>query len=316
MSDTARIEAFREDVLAGLSAVPPSIPCKYLYDAKGSDLFERICETPEYYVTRADLALHEAHLPEIAAMIGPDAHVIELGSGAGIKTRQLLARLESPRAYTPIEISAAALAQSTRDLESTFPAIEIRPVQADYTQPIPSESLALDPPARRRVVYFPGSTISNFDHDDAVAFLDRLRRIAAPSGAVLIGVDLVKPLERLLAAYDDAGGITAAFNRNLLERMRRELDAEIDAEAFVHEARYDDTLERIEMHLVARYPTRIVIDDRSFEFAAGDSIHTESSHKYSVASFESLAEKAGLRSEKVWFDPDGLFSMHWLVSGR
>ncbi len=316
MSDTARIEAFREDVLAGLSAEQPSIPCKYLYDAKGSDLFERICETPEYYVTRADLALHEAHLPEIAAMIGPDAHVIELGSGAGIKTRQLLARLESPRAYTPIEISAAALAQSTRDLEAAFPDIEIRPVQADYTQPIASEALELDPPARRRVVYFPGSTISNFEHDDAVAFLDRLRRIAAPSGAVLIGVDLVKPLERLLAAYDDAGGITAAFNRNLLERMRRELGAEIDAEAFTHEARYDESLERIEMHLVARYPTRIVVDGRTFEFAAGDSIHTESSHKYSVTSFESLAEKAGLRSEKVWFDPDGLFSMHWLISGR
>ncbi|RFF29453.1 L-histidine N(alpha)-methyltransferase [Wenzhouxiangella sediminis] len=316
MSDTSGSEAFREDVLAGLSADPPTIPCKYLYDAKGSDLFERICETPEYYVTRADLALHETHMDEIASMIGPNAHVIELGSGAGIKTRVLLASLDSPRAYTPIEISAAALAQSTRDLEAAFPAIEIRPVQADYTRPIASEALALDPPARMRVVYFPGSTISNFEHEDAVAFLDRLRRIAAPSGAVLIGVDLVKPLERLLAAYDDAGGITAAFNRNLLERMRREIDAEIDAEAFVHEARYYDSLERIEMHLVARYPTTIVIDGRSFEFAAGDSIHTESSHKYSVASFKSLAEQAGLRSEKVWFDPDGLFSMHWLISGR
>lgn len=314
MSDASETERFREDVLTGLSTRPRSIPCKYLYDAKGSDLFERICETPEYYVTRADLALHEAHMNEIASMIGAGAHIIELGSGAGIKTRQLLASLEAPRAYTPIEISAAALAQSTRDLEGAFPDIEIRPVQADYTLPLSEDSLALDPPAERRIVYFPGSTISNFDHDEAARFLDRLRRIAGPGGALLVGVDLIKPVERLIAAYDDAGGITAAFNRNLLQRLRRELGAEIDAEAFRHEARYDDTLDRIEMHLVARYPTKIVIDGREFELDAGESLHTESSHKYSVESFRKLAARAGLRSEKVWFDPDGLFSMHWLVA--
>lgn len=315
MSQAEETERFRDDVLAGLSNQPRSIPCKYLYDAKGSDLFERICETPEYYVTRADLALHEAHTREIASMIGAGAHIIELGSGAGIKTRWLLASLQAPRAYTPIEISAAALTQSTRDLETGFPEIEIRPVQADYTCPISDEDLALDPPATRRIVYFPGSTISNFDHEEATVFLERLRRIAGPGGAVLIGVDLVKPVARLIAAYDDAGGITAAFNRNLLERLRRELDAEIDAEAFSHEARWDDSLERIEMHLVARYPTRIVIGKHEFALQEGESIHTESSHKYSVASFRKLAQRAGLRSEKVWFDPDGLFSMHWLVGG-
>ncbi len=305
---------FLRDVIDGLSAAPRTIPCKYLYDSRGSELFERICETPEYYVTRADLALHKAHTGDFAALIGPRAHIIELGSGAGIKTRRLLASLDSPRAYTPIEISAAALAQSTRDLEAAFPDIGIRPVQADYTHPIGDEALTLDPPARRRIVYFPGSTISNFDHDEAIAFLDRLRRIVGPDGAVLIGVDLIKPVERLIAAYDDAGGITAAFNRNLLERLRREVDAEIDAEAFSHEARWDENLERIEMHLVARYPTRITLADHVFEFERGESIHTESSHKYSEASFKALAEKAGLRSERVWFDPDGLFSMHWLVA--
>lgn len=314
MSLDSESERFREDVLAGLSAEPRSIPCKYLYDASGSALFEQICETPEYYVTRADLALHEAHLDEIASMIGPDAHVIELGSGAGIKTRRLLASLESPRTYTPIEISDAALAQSTRDLESAFPDIEIRPVQADYTQPIADSELLLDPAARRRIVYFPGSTISNFERHQAIDFLARLSGIAGTGGALLIGVDLVKPAERLIAAYDDAGGITAAFNRNLLERVRRELDAQVDLGAFAHEARYNESRERIEMHLVAQHPTRIVIDDHVFEFEQGESIHTENSHKYSVDSFRELAAEAGLRSEKVWFDPDGLFSMHWLTA--
>lgn len=314
MSRASETERFRQDALTALSDKPRSLPCKYLYDAKGSELFERICETPEYYVTRADLALHEAHLEEIASMIGPDAHVIELGSGAGIKTRRLLASLESPRAYTPIEISAAALAQSTRALEAAFPGIEIRPVQADYTQPISANELLLDPPATRRIVYFPGSTISNFERQEAGDFLVRLRRMAGTGGAVLIGVDLAKPAERLIAAYDDAGGITAAFNRNLLERLRRELDAQIDAEAFAHEARYDESRQRIEMHLVARYPTRIIIDDHVFEFEKDESIHTENSHKYSVDSFRELAAEAGLRSKKVWFDPDGLFSMHWLTA--
>lgn len=315
MSEPTPTERFRQDVVAGLTAPQRAIPCKYLYDARGSELFERICETAEYYVTRADLALHEAHTQEFATRIGPDAHIIELGSGSGIKTRRLLASLDAPRAYTPIEISAAALTASTRDLEAAFPHIGMRPIQADYTHPIEERELALDPPASRRIVYFPGSTISNFEHHEAIAFLDRLRRIAGDNGAILIGVDLVKPAARLIAAYDDAAGITAAFNRNLLERLRRELDAEIDAEAFSHEARWDDTLERIEMHLVARYRTRIAIDGHRFEFEAGDSIHTESSHKYSVDSFRKLAAGAGLRSEKVWFDPDGLFSMHWLVAG-
>lgn len=313
MSRRSEVERFRADVLTGLSDETKHIPCKYLYDARGSELFERICETPEYYVTRADLALHEAHLSEITARIGPGAHVIELGSGAGIKTRLFLERLDRPRAYTPIEISAAALAQSTRDLHAAFPELDVRPLQADYTHPLPAKAFELDPPAVRRIVYFPGSTISNFDHDEAVVFLERLGRIAGDGGAVLVGVDLIKSAERLIEAYDDAGGITAAFNRNLLERLRRELNAGIDAEAFSHEARYVAALERIEMHLVARYPTEIVIDDQRFAFRKGESIYTEGSHKYSVDSFRQLASRAGLRSDEVWFDPDRMFSMHWLT---
>jgi len=245
-------------------------------------------------------------------MIGPQAHVIELGSGAGVKTRKLLAGLENPRAYTPIEISAAALSASARELESAFPEIEIRPLRADYTQPIRSEDLILDPPARRRVVYFPGSTISNFDHDAAATFLERMGNMAGPHGAILIGVDLLKPAARLIRAYDDSEGITAAFNRNLLERLQRELSADIDADAFDHEARFNADLNRIEMHLVAQRPTVITVAGQRFEFARGDSIHTESSHKYSVPDFKALAERAGLKPVKVWKDPDKLFSMHWL----
>ncbi|QKK03078.1 MAG: L-histidine N(alpha)-methyltransferase [Pseudomonadota bacterium] len=313
MTPSKQHEAFRADVIEGLSATPRTIPCKYLYDARGSELFEVICRTDDYYVTRADLALHERHLPAMAQLIGPCAHIIEFGSGAGLKTRKLLASLETVRAYTPIEISAAALAASSRELEAGFPDIPIHPVQADYTRPIPEDAVRLDPPPRKRVVYYPGSTISNFEHDEAVAFLTRMARIAGERGAILIGVDLIKSPQRLRAAYDDRQGVTAAFNLNLLHRLRRDLDADLDVDAFAHEARFNEPLERIEMHLVARRATCIAIDEREFRFAPGDSIHTESSHKYSVESFQRLAARAGLESGQVWKDPEGLFSMHWLI---
>lgn len=303
---------FAADVGAGLAAAQKSIPCKYLYDQRGSKLFEAICETKDYYVTRADLALHEAHLAEIVACIGPGAHILEFGSGAGIKIRKLLAAADSPRAYTPIEISAAALRASARDLEQAFPDLEIRPLQADYTRPIPENTLDLDPPARRRVVYFPGSTISNFDHDEARDFLARMRRIAGPGGGILIGVDLLKDASILQAAYDDSEGVTAAFNRNLLERMQRDLGADVEVDAFRHEARFNSGLRRVEMHLVAERDTRITVDGQSFEIAAGESIHTENSHKYSTGDFRKLAGSAGLEVKKTWKDPDGLFSMHYL----
>ena len=312
MSPQPSHQRFLQDVINGLSKDSPELPCKYLYDARGSELFEAICQTDDYYVTRADLALHEAHIGEIGHRIGPEAHIIEFGSGAGIKTRKLLAGLERPRAYTPIEISAAALATSARELQSAFPEIEIRPLKADYTRSIDGEQLKLDPPSRRRVVYFPGSTISNFEHDQACDFLRRMANIAGDMGAILIGVDLLKPEARLLRAYDDAEGITAAFNLNLLERMRRELDAEVDLQAFAHKVRFNTGLSRIEMHLVACRPTEIRIGDKVFSFAPGQSIHTENSHKYSVRDFRQLAARAGLESLQVWKDPDGLFSMHWL----
>jgi L-histidine Nalpha-methyltransferase len=312
MPDQEFRDTFLADAIAGLSAIPPTLPCKYLYDAHGSELFEAICETEDYYVTRADLALHEAHIGEISAMVGEQAHIIEFGSGAGIKTRKLLAGLDQPRAYTPIEISAAALAASAKELSLAFPEIEIRPLRADYTQPIDGELLQLDPPAQRRVVYFPGSTISNFNHEEAVEFLIRMRNIAGQQGAILIGVDLLKPEDRLLTAYDDSQQVTARFNLNLLNRLQRELDASVEPGAFRHEARFNSELKRVEMHLVATRPTVIGLDGQKFEFAAGDSIHTENSHKYSVKDFRALAKRAGLDPLRVWKDPEGLFSMHWL----
>jgi len=308
------IEQFRTDALAGLTEKPRSIPCKYLYDERGSELFEGICETADYYVTRADLALHEAHLDEIEAAIGPDAHVIEFGSGAGIKIRKILGHADHLRAYTPIEISGEALAQSVAALEEQFPDMEIRPLEADYTQDIPAEKFRLDPPARRRVIYFPGSTISNFTHSEAREFIGRMRRIAGPGGGALIGVDLIKSPERLERAYDDAEGVTAAFNRNLLTRLTNDLGATLETAAFDHRAFYNADEERIEMHLVANRDTAIELDGRRFEFDAGESIHTENSHKYSIEGFRALVAGTGFRPVDVWTDPDGLISMHYLVT--
>lgn len=312
MTDSDEREIFLNEVITGLSASPPVLPCKYLYDATGSELFEAICETDDYYVTRADLALHETHIGEIIELAGPGIHLIEFGSGAGVKTRKLLAGLKQPRAYTPIEISMAALTASARELETAFPDIEIRPVQADYTHPIDGELFKLEPPPERRVLYFPGSTIGNFERDEAIEFMKRMKNMAGDNGAVLIGVDLLKPVERLLRAYDDRQGLTAEFNLNLLAHIQRELDAEIDLQAFRHEARFNPEYRRIEMHLVADRKTTVKIKDHSFGFEPGESIHTENSHKYSVADFRELAARAGLESTRVWKDPDGLFSMHWL----
>lgn len=303
---------FAADVVEGLSAEPRHIPCKYLYDERGSELFEAICETDDYYVTRADLALHETHLDEIAAAIGPEAHIIELGSGAGVKIRSILAAVRRPRAYTAIEISREALAQSVAALSEQFPDLEIRSLQADYTHPIPDDAFRLDPPARRRVIYFPGSTISNFTHDQAHAFLSRMAVMAGPGGCALIGVDLVKPAERLVRAYDDRDGVTAAFNLNLLDRLESDLGAELDREAFEHRAVYNERFERIEMHLIARRPTEIRLEGKTFRFAPGETIHTENSHKYSIESFRELVQGTGLELVETWTDPDGLFSMHHL----
>jgi len=303
---------FAADLKHALQAEQPAIPCKYLYDDRGSALFEAICETEDYYVTRADLALHDAHLDRIAAAIGPEAHIIELGSGAGIKIRSILQTVERPRAYTAIEISAEALEQSVEALREQFPQLEIHGLQADYTRDIPDPAFRLDPPARRRAVYFPGSTISNFTPEEARPFLKRMRNMAGPGGAVLIGVDLVKPRERLEQAYDDRDGVTAAFNLNLLDRMAADLGASLKRDDWRHRALFNNGEQRVEMYLEARRATAIEFEGLRREFQAGERIHTENSHKYSIESFGSLLEGTGLTLVETWTDPDELFSMHHL----
>lgn len=306
------MEDFLTDVLTGLRDEPRWLPCKYLYDEKGSELFEAICETDDYYVTRADLALHELCVDEISQLSGKQTHLIEFGSGAGTKTERLLSSLDSPRAYSPIEISPTALEGSVKALRERFPDLTIQPIEADYTQDIDASKIKLDPPANNRLVYFPGSTIGNFTHSEARHFLKRMGKIAGDNGAILIGVDLIKPVDILLRAYDDAQGITAQFNKNILLRLQTELDAQLDLDAFKHEARFNASLSRVEMHLVAIKETRIHLGDDCFKFMPGESIHTESSHKYSIEGFQALALAAGLEPVHHWIDPEGLFSMHYL----
>lgn len=310
-------EQFMSDVIAGLSQGQKALPCKYLYDEDGSRLFEAICDTSDYYVTRADLAVLDQHLPEMAQLIGEQVHVIEFGSGAGVKTRHLLEALQAPQAYTPIEISASALDASAAELRAEFSQIEIRPLQWDYTQDIPSSVLSLGEPDQRRLVFFPGSTISNFTHAEAADFLSRIRKMIKgqgerPDGGLLIGVDLIKSHDILVAAYDDSEGVTSDFNLNLLHRINRELDANFAVDQFRHEARYNTDHNRIEMHLVSQQDQQVRINGHRFEFKDGESIHTENSHKYSVEGFSKLAHESGLKVVKTWTDNNKLFSTHYL----
>lgn len=318
MADLNHDNPFLQDALTGLAKPAAELPSKYLYDELGSMLFEAICVTPEYYVTRADLAILNEHMTEIARAIGPQAHVIEFGSGAGVKTSRLLDSLERPTAYSPIEISAAALEASAAHLRHQFPQLRIQPVQADYTQPISPADLDICQDCRTRVVYFPGSTIGNFTLAQAQHFLQRIQKIIsafAPEvgGGLLIGIDLMKPLETLIPAYDDAAGVTSAFNKNLLARMNRELGSDFDLQRWHHEARFNEQRQRVEMHLVSDIRQTVTLADQTFEFAEGASIHTENSHKYTLEGFSEMAAATGLRLQQHWTDPNGWFATCYYV---
>ncbi len=304
-------EAFLRDVLDGLSRTPKALPSKYFYDARGSELFERITELPEYYPTRTELAILEAHAGEMAAAVGPGAVLIEYGSGSSRKIRLLLDRLAEPAAYVPVDISAEHLRAAADEVRRDYPGLRVEPVAADYT----SDRFALpDDPERRRkrVVVFPGSTIGNFDREDAAAFLGHIAGVVGPGGGLLIGVDLKKDPALLLPAYDDAAGVTAAFNRNVLHHINAALGADFEPEAFEHRAVWDEAEGRVEMHLVSRRPQEVSVGGRTFRFAAGDAIHTESSHKYTLDGFAELAAGAGFRPLHCWTDADGLFSVQYL----
>ena len=305
-------EGFREDVIAGLSQPQKAIPPKYFYDAKGSRLFEAICRLPEYYPTRTELALTRAHVEDIARFVGRGCELIEYGSGASVKIRLLLARLR-PSVYVPVDISAPALREATARLARAFPWLAISAVTGDFSRPL--EIPAFRGRARgRRVVYFPGSTIGNLVPEDAHAFLRMTRAQVGTQGAMLVGVDLKKDAGILHAAYNDAKGVTARFNLNLLARINAELGGDFDLRRFAHYAFYNPTLGRIEMHLVSLARQTVSLGAHRFGFDVGESIHTEDSCKYSVEEFRALALAAGFRTEKVWKDPRGWFGLFGLVA--
>lgn len=303
----------RGDVLAGLSRQPRRLPSKYFYDARGSALFERICEQPEYYLTRTELAIMRSHVADIAAALGPDVLLVEYGSGSGVKTRLLLEHLVSPVAYVPVEISRSALMASVERLGVAFPFVEMLPVCADFTEPFALPRPVR--PQRRNVVYFPGSTIGNFDNRDAVGLLRQMRSEMGEGGAAVVGVDLVKDRAVIEAAYNDAAGVTAAFTLNMLERFNRELDADFDLDGFAHRAQYNPMAERIETFIVSRREQDVHVAGQCFHFAAGEAMLVEYSCKYSPESFARLAARAGLRVERMWTDPAKLFSVQCLVRG-
>ena len=304
--------SFREDVIAGLSQPQKSIPPKYFYDAKGSRLFEAICRLPEYYPTRAEIALTRAHVDDISRFAGRGCELIEYGSGASVKIRLLLARLR-PSVYVPIDISESALRQAAAKLARAFPWLGISAVVGDFSRPLKIPAFR-GRGKGRRVVYFPGSTIGNLVPEDAHAFLRMTRAQVGAHGAMLVGVDLKKDANVLHAAYNDARGVTAQFNLNLLARINAELGGDFDLKRFAHYAFYNPALGRIEMHLVSLARQTVAVGAHRFGFDTGESIHTENSCKYSVEEFRAMALAAGFRTEKVWKDAKGWFGLFGLVA--
>jgi dimethylhistidine N-methyltransferase len=298
--------SFAEEFVAGLRAQPRSIAPKWFYDTEGSRLFEQICELPEYYPTRTELALLRQHAPELADRIGPGAEIVEFGAGASVKVRLLLDALVAPRRFVPVDISGEHLAGAAAALRADYPGLAVEPVVADFTA-----ALTLPEALGRRVGFYPGSSIGNFDPPAAEALLRRFRGWLA-GGALLIGVDLVKDPALLHAAYNDARGVTAAFNLNLLARANRELGADFDLAQWAHSAFYHPALRRIEMHLVSRCRQRVRVAGQTFDFEEGDSVHTENSYKYTVDGFQAVARRAGFAPTKVWTDAERRFSLHWL----
>jgi dimethylhistidine N-methyltransferase len=304
-------EQFRAEVLRGLRAPAKTLPCKYFYDDAGSALFERITELDEYYLTRTELEIMCGHAPEMARLLGRRCLLIEYGSASSSKTRLLLDCLRDPAGYVPVDVSAGLLEATARRLAVAYPDLEVLPLCADFTAP-----LSLPPTkkaAARRVVYFPGSTIGNFGPVEAIALLQRTRALCGPGGGLLLGADLRKDRRVLEAAYNDARGVTAAFNRNLLARINRELGADFNPAQFRHHAFFNPLESRIEMHLLSESAQRIHVGGEEFLFAAGEAICTEYSYKYSVADLAGLAEAAGFVMVHTWMDERSYFCVSYFT---
>ena len=307
---SAEVMSFRDAVIRGLSQPRKAIPPMYFYDARGSELFEAICDLPEYYPTRIELGILERCAADMAERIGPAAQIVEYGSGSSRKARLLLNALREPVAYMPVDISADHLKATAETLAHDYPSLEVTAVAADYTR-----TFALPKPKRAPqalVGLFTGSTIGNFEPGEALSFLRQTARQLAGGGMLLIGTDLRKEPRRLHAAYNDAAGVTAAFNLNLLARINRELGGDFDVEAFDHYAFYNPHAHRIEMHLVSCRDQTVRIAGRSFHFNAGESIHTENSYKFDVDEFHATARDAGFLAEGLWIDEERLFGVHLL----
>jgi dimethylhistidine N-methyltransferase len=302
---------FLRDVLQGLRSAPKNLPCKYFYDQRGSELFDEICELDEYYPTRCELEIMERYAAEMGEQIGPGARLVEYGSGSSTKTRHLLQHLPDPAAYVPVDISGEHLQQAARRLRREFPHVEILPVCADFTQPFALP--ACTRPPSHTAVYFPGSTIGNFAPGRAVTLLRQIARLCGTGGGLLIGIDLKKDVRTIEAAYNDRRGVTAEFNLNLLRRINHELNADFDLDQFAHWAFYNPEAGRMEMHLVSQSEQVVTVDGHPIEFAAGETICTEYSHKYSIAEFAGLAGQAGLALHRHWTDANGNFAVLHLV---
>jgi dimethylhistidine N-methyltransferase len=304
------LESFLAEVLIGLRKPQKELPSKYFYDQRGSQLFERICGLKEYYITRTEASIMQAHIEEMVELVGPRVLVIEHGCGNCEKVRFLMDHLHDPVAFIPIDISQEQLLQVAKELDSVYPQLQVLPVCADYTSsfelPVPKQE------SKRTVVYFPGSTISNFDPIPAKHFLEHIAGLCGSGGALLIGVDLKKDPAVLHNAYNDREGLTAAFNLNLLARINRELGCDFQLDGFEHYAFYNPRESRVEMHLVSKKGQVVHIEGKTISFAKGESIWTENSYKYNLDEFEQMAAAAGFRVERVWVDEQQWFSVQYL----
>jgi L-histidine N-alpha-methyltransferase len=298
---------FLKDVVEGLSKHPKTLKPKYFYDNRGAQLFTEICTTPEYYPTRTEIKILNQNAEDIASQIGDNTALIEYGSGALEKIKILLDFLNEPVGLIPVDISEDQLFESAKNLENLYPDLEILPVAADFTKPIPIPGFSHPP--KKHVAFFPGSTIGNFEPDLAIQFLEGVTKTIGLDGLLLIGFDLKKDIETLLAAYDDQRGITSSFNKNLLSRINDELDGNFNLDTFEHVARYNENKGRIEMHLKSTTEQTVSINKELFEFLEGETIHTENCYKFTKESFTAMSSKAGLYPVKTWTDDQNLFAV-------
>lgn len=306
-AETADREEFRRAVLAGLAAAPRAIPAKFLYDARGSALFDEICELPEYYLTRTETKILQQRAGEIGRRAGPGCALIEFGSGSSVKSRLLIEALPELALYAPIDISREHLDATAARLRRDYPALRVEPVCADFMRPVPPIASA-----GRRLGFFPGSTIGNLEPAEATAFLQNARQLLGDDGALVLGVDLRKDPQRLHDAYNDSAGVTAAFTLNLLRRMNRELHATFDLSGFEHEAFYNPAAGRIEIYFRSLRDQSVVMAGRRFDFVEGERVHTEYSYKYDTAGIDALARSGGFRIAETWTDPSRLFAVVYL----